>query len=59
MSLEKTVAAKIAAQRGQEEAGWLWHKLWTAYERDGVEGAKALLNKLLDVPTNEGSGEDA
>ncbi len=59
MSLEKTVAAKLAAQRGQEEAAALWKKLWSAYEKNGVEGAHAFLGDLLDAPDDEDSAEDA
>jgi hypothetical protein len=59
MSLEKAVAAKLAAQRGQEEAALLWKKLWAAYEKGGVEGAQAALSKLLDDPTDDETAEDA
>ncbi len=58
MTLEKAVAAKLAAQRGQEEAAQLWKKLWAAYEKGGVEGAQAALSKLLDDPSVEET-EDA
>ena len=59
MSLEKTVAAKLAAQRGQEEAAALWKKLWSAYEKGGVEEAQAFLGDLLDDPDDEAAREDA
>ncbi len=59
MSLEKAVAAKLAAQRGQEEAAALWKTLWSAYEKGGVEGAQTFLGDLLDHPDDDGAAEDA
>jgi hypothetical protein len=55
MSFGKAVAAKIAAQRGHEEAAMLWKKLWGAYERRGAEGVQRLLDDLLKAP--EGADE--
>lgn len=59
MSLEKTVAAKLAAQRGQEDAAALWKTLWSAYEKGGVEGAHELLGDILDLPDEDDAAEDA
>jgi hypothetical protein len=59
MTLEKAVAAKVAAQRGNEDAAALWRRLWSAYEQRGAEGVEALLGELLESPEAEGEGEDA
>lgn len=56
MSLEKAVAAKLAAQRGHDDAAALWKKLWTAYEKAGAEAAQALLEELREAPED---GEEA
>jgi hypothetical protein len=50
MSLEQYVAAKLAAQRGNEDAAALWKRLWAAYEKGGEDGARELLGELLDDP---------
>jgi hypothetical protein len=59
MSLEKAVAAKLAAQRGHEEAAALWKKLWAAYEKGGVDGAQDLLADLFDSPDDGDDAEEA
>ncbi len=58
MSLEKTVAAKLAAQRGQEEASALWERLWTAYETGSFDGAEALLRDLLHPSERDGGTDE-
>lgn len=59
MTLDEAVAAKLAAQRGQEDAALLWKKLWAAYEKGGIEGAQTALSKLLDDPSADDTAEDA
>ncbi|HET9597960.1 MAG TPA: hypothetical protein VFP65_20400 [Anaeromyxobacteraceae bacterium] len=57
MTLEKVVAAKLAAQRGNEDAAALWKEIWSAYERGGAEGARVLLDGLLEI-SGETRAED-
>jgi hypothetical protein len=59
MTLDKAVAAKLAAQRGNEDAAALWKKLWAAHEKAGVEGVEALLGQLLESPDAGEEREDA
>jgi hypothetical protein len=60
MTLDKAVAAKLAAQRGGEEAAELWKRLWAAYEQGGFERVEALLGELLEQPGHRAEGvEDA
>lgn len=59
MTLDKAVAAKLAAQRGNEDAAALWKKLWAAHEKAGVEGVEALLGELLESPVAQEEREDA
>ena len=58
MTLDKAVAAKLAAQRGNEDPAALWKKLWAAHEKGGAEGVKALLADLLESPDAEGQEAD-
>jgi hypothetical protein len=59
MTLDTAVAAKLAAQRGNEDAAALWKKLWAAHEKGGAEGVEALLSELLESPEAEDDLEDA
>ena len=60
MTLDKAVAAKLAAQRGGEDAAELWTRLWAAHEQGGFERVEALLAELLEQPGDRaGAGEDA
>lgn len=59
MTLDKAVAAKLAAQRGNEDAVALWKKLWASHEKGGAEGVEALLDELIESPEDEREGDDS
>jgi hypothetical protein len=59
MTLDEAVAAKLAAQRGNEEAAALWKRLWAAHEKGGAEGVEALLGGLLESPDAGSEGDEA
>ena len=52
-SLDKAVAARLAAQVGQEEASALWEKLWAAFQAGGEDGAAECISALITTPQDE------
>jgi hypothetical protein len=56
-SIEKAVKAKLAAQRGGEEAAALWKGLWALYEQGGAGAVEIGLRELRELP--DGADADA